>query len=59
MTPANFPIVLTAAVFIGCVGSPTLTAAAMVVTVAGGFVIARRAQVRGARWDRIAAGGES
>ena len=50
----NFPVVLMAAVLVGLADKPWLTAVAMVTVVAGGFVIARRAQVRGARWDRTA-----
>jgi hypothetical protein len=43
----NFPVVLVGAALVGAVGSPALTAIAVIATVAGGFIIARRRQIRG------------
>lgn len=40
------PTALVAAAVVGAVGSVALTAAAMVATAIGGYVIARRAQIR-------------
>lgn len=51
----NVPTAVVAVIFVGAVGNPWLTAVAMLATVAGGFVIARRRQVRSARLDRVAA----
>jgi hypothetical protein len=51
----NFALVIAAAIFVGSFDRFPLTVAAEPATVAGGFVVARREQVRGARWDRDAA----
>lgn len=49
MSITNFPILLAGVAVVNAVGSPALTAGAMVAVVVGGFAIARRQQSRAGR----------